>query len=70
MIKSFLNNRHTYIPASVLLEGEFGEKDVCMGVPVKITSEGAVIQDMELDESEQELFRKSAQDHKSKHPGF
>ena len=61
VIKSILNNRPTYIPASVLLEGEFGEKDVCMGVPVKITPKGAVIQDMELDESEQELFKKSAQ---------
>ena len=61
VIKSILNNHPIYIPASVLLEGEFGEKDVCMGVPVKITPEGAVIQDMKLDESEQELFKKSAQ---------
>ena len=61
VIKSFLNNRPIHIPASILLEGEFGEKDVCMGVPVKITPEGAVIQNMELDELEQELFKKSAQ---------
>ena len=62
VIESVLNNRPIYIPASVLLKGEFGEKDVCMGVPVKITSkEGAVIQNIEFDKSEQELLKESAQ---------
>lgn len=62
VIESITNNRTMSIPASVLLEGEFGEKDVCMGVPVRITSKGiAEIQPMDLDESEQELFKKSAQ---------
>ncbi len=62
VIESIIDNRTILIPASVLLEGEFGEKDVCMGVPIKITSKGITeIQEMELDESELELLKKSAQ---------
>ena len=39
-----------------------GEKDVCMGVPVKITCKGIKkIQSINLNKSEKELFKKSAQ---------
>ena len=62
VIDSITNDRSVSITASVLLEGEFGEKNVCMGVPVRITSDGlAEIQPMDLDDSERELFKKSAQ---------
>lgn len=62
VIKSIINNQTISITASVLLEGEFDEKDVCMGVPVEISSKGLVeIQSMTLDKLEQDLFRKSAQ---------
>ncbi len=62
VIESIIYNRTISIPASVLLEGEFGEKDVCMGVPIKISSTGITeIQETELDESELELLKISAQ---------
>jgi len=62
VIESIINNRDLSIPASILLEGEFGEKDVCIGVPIKITSKGITeIQAMEFDKSERELFKMSAQ---------
>ena len=62
VIESIIKNQTLTIPASILLEGEFGEKDVCMGVPIKITSKGFTeIQSIDLDESEQELFKISAQ---------
>ncbi len=62
VIESINKNQSLSIPASVLLEGEFGEKDVCMGVPIKITSKGiSEIQSMDFDESEQELFKISAE---------
>jgi len=62
VIESINNNQSLSIPASVLLEGEFGEKDVCMGVPIKITSKGiSEIQSIDFDESEQELFKISAE---------
>jgi malate dehydrogenase len=62
VIESIIDNRTISTPASVLLEGEFGEKDVCIGVPIKITSIGVTeIQEIVLDKSELELFEKSAQ---------
>ncbi|MDH3824675.1 MAG: lactate dehydrogenase [Nitrosopumilus sp.] len=62
VIESIIKNQTISFPASVFLDGEFGEKDICMGVPIKITSNGIMeIQSMDLDESEQELFKKSAQ---------
>ena len=62
IIESIIKNQTLSIPASILLEGEFDEKDVCMGVPIKITSQGKIeIQSVDFDKSEQELFKKSAQ---------
>ncbi len=61
VIKSIIKNQTISTPASVLLEGEFGQNEVCMGVPVKISSSGITeIQSMELNSSEQDLFQKSA----------
>ena len=62
VIESIINNQTLSIPASILLKGEFGEKDVCLGVPIKITSKGSMeIQEMEFDEFERGLFKMSAQ---------
>ena len=62
IIESIVKNQTLIIPASILLEEEFGEKDVCMGVPIKITSKRKIeIQSANLDKSEQELFKISAQ---------
>jgi len=40
VIKSIINNEELYTPASVLLNGEYGLSDVCMGVPVRINKDG------------------------------
>ncbi len=62
ILESIIKNQTLSIPASILLEGEFGEENVCMGVPIKITSKGIMeIQSMDFDESEKELFKISAQ---------
>lgn len=62
VIESITTNQSLLIPASVLLKGEFDEKDVCMGVPVRILPSRIIeIQSMTLDKNEQELFKKSAQ---------
>ncbi len=62
VMESIIKNQTLSFPASILLEGEFGEKNVCMGVPIKITSEGKIeIQSIDFDESEQKLFKLSAQ---------
>ncbi len=62
VIESIIKNQALSIPASILLKGEFDEKDVCLGVPIKITSKGSMeIQEMEFDEFERGLFKMSAQ---------
>lgn len=62
VIESIVENHSLWVPASVLLKGEFGEQDVCMGVPVKISSKGIFeIESIDLNKTEQELFKKSAQ---------
>jgi malate dehydrogenase len=62
VIESIIKNQTLSIPASILLEGEFGEENVCIGVPIKITSKGITeIKSLDFDESERELFKMSAQ---------
>ena len=61
VIEAILKNQEISIPSSIMLEGEYGEKDVCMGVPVTINSEGvSKIEEINLDESEKKLFKLSA----------
>jgi len=40
VIKAIIKNEELYTPASVLLNGEYGLSDVCMGVPVRINKDG------------------------------
>ena len=40
VIDSILHKKEITIPASVVLEGEYGENDVAMGVPVRIDQNG------------------------------
>ncbi len=50
------------IPCSVYLEGEYGESDICIGVPCIIGKDGVEeILDVNLDEKEQEKFKKVPQ---------
>lgn len=60
-IKSIIYNQEISVPASILLNGEYGENDVCMGVPVSITRDGvSEIQEIALEKSELESLKKSA----------
>lgn len=62
VIETIVNKKELFIPASVVLEGEYGENNVAMGVPVKINKNGiAEINEIQFDESEQKLLRLSAQ---------
>ena len=61
VIESIIKNQTLSISASVFLKGEFDEKDVCIGVPVKITSRGIIkIEEVDLNKSERGLFKESA----------
>ena len=62
LVNSILNDQKRIIPCSVLLEGEYGQSDICIGVPVVVGRNGwETIIDVELDANEQDLFLKSAQ---------
>ena len=61
LVDSIINDQKRMIPCSVFLEGEYGEHDICIGVPCIIGKNGAEkILDIQLDASEQEKFKKSA----------
>ena len=61
VINSILHKKEIIIPASVVLQGEYGENDVAMGVPVKIDQNGiSEIQKIKLDDTESSSLKKSS----------
>ena len=61
LVDSILNDQKKIIPCSVFLEGEYGQKDICIGVPCIIGKNGIdSILEIELDNYETERFNKSA----------
>ena len=62
LVDSILNDYKRMIPCSVLLEGEYGLTDTCIGVPCIIGSDGVQsIVDIKLNEMEQALLKNSAE---------
>ncbi|MCH1431490.1 MAG: malate dehydrogenase [Flavobacteriaceae bacterium] len=62
LVDSILNDYKRLIPCSVLLEGEYGLKDLCIGVPCIIGANGIEsIVDVDLNAEEQALLNASAQ---------
>src|SRR5690554_4446933 len=62
LVDSILNDQKKMIPCSVMLEGEYGQNDICMGVPCIIGKNGIEeIVDINLDDNEKALFAKSAE---------
>lgn len=62
VISSIIKNDELIIPASIVLNGEYGEKDVSMGIPIKINTTGVKeIIEIKLNESESNLLKISAQ---------
>ena len=61
LVDSILNNQKKMIACSVYLDGQYGQKDICIGVPCIIGKNGVEeILDIKLDETEKALFAKSA----------
>lgn len=62
LVDSIVNDQHRMIPCSVYLEGEYGQNDICIGVPCIIGKNGIeTIVDVQLNALELETFSKSAQ---------
>ena len=61
LVDSILNDYNRMIPCSVLLEGEYGLNDICIGVPCIIGANGIEsIVDLKLNDTEQSLLNESA----------
>ena len=61
LVESILRDEKKLMTCCVSLEGEYGQKDICLGVPVVIGKMGwEKIVDFQLDEEEQAAFNKSA----------
>ena len=62
LVDSILNDYKRMIPCSVLLEGEYGLDDICIGVPCIIGANGIEsIVDIQLNAAEQALLKESAE---------
>lgn len=61
LVDSILNDQKKMIACSVFLEGEYGQSDICIGVPCIIGKNGVEqILDISLNDNEKGLFAKSA----------
>jgi malate dehydrogenase len=61
LVESIVRDQKKLFSCCVSLDGEYGQKDICLGVPVVIGKNGwEKIVDYKLNEEEQGLFNKSA----------
>ena len=61
VVEAIIHDQKAVIPCSALLEGEYGEKDLCIGVPCVLGKNGIErIIELDLNEEEKALFAKSA----------
>lgn len=62
LVDSILHNQKRLFPCCVYLDGEYGQKDICLGVPVVVGRHGwEKIIDVKLNEEEKSNFSKSAE---------
>ncbi len=62
LVESIVRDEKKVFPCCVALDGEYGQKDICLGVPVVIGRNGVEkIVDYKLTTEEQEQFNKSAE---------
>ncbi len=63
MVESIVKNKRRILPCAVLCDGEYGLRDVCIGLPVKLGSNGIEqILQIELKDDERALLERSAAD--------
>ena len=62
LVESIIRNERKVFPCCVYLEGEYGQNDICLGVPVVVGRNGwEKIIDYKLNDEEQAAFNKSAE---------
>ena len=62
LVEAIVRDQKKVMPCSVYLEGEYGQSDICMGVPVVIGKNGwERVVDYKLNDEEQAKFNASAE---------
>ncbi|MDE5812324.1 MAG: malate dehydrogenase [Muribaculaceae bacterium] len=62
VVSAVLGDQKKLIPCSALLDGEYGERDLCIGVPCILGKNGIeAIVELPLNDAEKEAFKKSAE---------
>ncbi len=62
MVDAIVKDRKEILPVAAYLSGEYGVKDVCIGVPAVLGKDGVEeIIELELNEEEKELFEKGVE---------
>lgn len=62
VVEAVIHDQKAMIPCSALLEGEYGQSDICIGVPCILGRNGIEkIVELDLNEEEKALFAKSAE---------
>ena len=62
LVEAILHDEKKLISCSALLEGEYGQSDICIGVPCLLGRKGIEkVVEFELNDEEKELFAKSAE---------
>jgi len=62
MVEAILKDKKLVVPVSAYLDGEYGLKDICFGVPVKLGRNGIEqILQVELNQEEQTMLTKSVE---------
>lgn len=60
MVEAVVRDKKRFIPCSVYLDGEYGERDICIGVPVVLGGDGVErIIELPLDDRERAAFQAS-----------
>jgi len=61
LVESIIHDQKKVIPCCVALDGEYGQSDICIGVPIVVGKNGVeTILDYQLNGEEKALFEKSA----------
>ena len=61
MVQSILCDHKKMIPCSLMLDGEYGQSDICLGVPAIIGANGVEkIVEIALTDAEKEKFETAA----------
>lgn len=61
MVEAVIRNKESVIPSAVILDGEYGLKDVCIGVPAKIGKKGIEkVVELKITDEEKAILVKSA----------